>query len=139
MKDFIKAINSFAWAVSLYPVQRIVDFLPKKANQTVYTRPPLPSPPTNSHEAVEYYTTRIERSFDNTVQLTFQTGNQIQGLAVDLASGFFKLRTYSPIELLKMNLDLTEAIADTVRQYLPGGANGSELNEPWGWGPVNPP
>ncbi len=139
MKELVKSANSLAWAASLYPAQWLLDFLPQQPNQAKTEPLPEPKQPTNMQETFEYYTAAIEKDFGNTVRATYRVGDQVQSLMVDLTAGFFRLQSYNPLELMKMNLDLTEAVADTLRQYLPGGAKGAEQNRPWGWGPVDPP
>ncbi|HYL05415.1 MAG TPA: hypothetical protein VE075_05215 [Thermoanaerobaculia bacterium] len=130
MREITKSLTSFSWALSLFGVQQVVNFVQR----------PLPAA---DHPAARELGTAAragEQQLGGTFERVFKAGDQVQRSAVDLAFGLVSLEALDPSRLATLSADLLRQSTAALRALLPGGqaAGSSSCGQPCGWGPMPP-
>ncbi len=144
MREFTKSIFSFSWALSLFGLQQTANLLT----------------PAKAARAFDAVTQATEGQISDPLKMTFNTANNLQRSAVDMAAGILSGEALNPSRFMRMASDAAKQSADAVTKGVQGvtstvqqaasaavqtnpgqpagfaSATGcSDASEPQGWGP----
>ena len=104
MRDFVKSVFSFSWALSLFGFQQTANVLaPKKAAK-----------------AFDSVTQATEGQMSDALKTTFDAGDRLQRSAMNLLLGFFSHDALNPSKLMRMTTDAAKESAEAVTQGVQG-------------------
>jgi hypothetical protein len=121
MRELTKSVLSFSWGMSLFGINQVANLLTPQS---------LGQPSHKMASALNSVTYAVEEQLDDSIQKTFQIGDQLQRKAVDVVSGFLALEGINPGQLLKLTSRITRptpANADVDSQRAPSDLNSVPL------------
>ncbi len=127
MREFVKSIASFSWALSVYGFSQagnLLRGLPTKA------------PTLKATESFETTTGVIKDQFDAVDNAIFSPVNTVQTALIELTFNFLQPSTFNPKTVWETSQNLFKWGVGVATQFIPGGRIGTG-GPPTGWGPVN--
>lgn len=127
MRELIKALNSFSWAVSVFGLGQ--------ANK-IFRGLPTSAPTQRATRGFRAPTEALRREYDSLDQRLYDVGNAVQGVFVDLVFDFFRPQTFDPAVIAETTRNVVRSGLGLAAQLVPGGGVWRG-GPPQGWGPVN--
>lgn len=125
MRDFTKSMFSFSWAMSLFSVQQALNLMS----------------PSRATKAFDNVTGATREQFDDVLQATFRTGDNLQRGVVDMMLGAFTGQAFNPSRWARMTSDAVQQSADAMGQGMRAATSGQQWSssgtqQSQGWGPA---
>lgn len=127
MRDFVKALTSFSWALSVFGVSQA---------GKVLRGLPTSAPTRRANAGFRATTDTVRRQFDSLENRVYDTGNAVQGIFVDLFFDLLRPENYDPRVIAETTRNVFNAGLGLAAQLVPGGRL-LRGGPPQGWGPVN--
>jgi hypothetical protein len=127
MREFIKTVTRFSWALSVFGV-----------SQAGYVLRGLPTrePTRKARAGFDNTTDAMKEQFDSIDRRVFDVGDAVQSALVDLTFNFFRPETFNPRTVWNTTQNVARWGLGIATQFVPGGRVGTG-GPPVGWGPVN--
>jgi hypothetical protein len=127
MRDFVKALTSFSWALSVFGTSQAGKILRGL---------PTDAPTQRANAGFRAATDAIRHQLDSLENRVYKTGNAVQGIFVDLFFDLLKPENYDPQVIAETTRNVFNAGLGLAAQFIPGGRF-LRGGPPQGWGPVN--
>ena len=128
MRDLVKSLNRFSWAMSLYGAQELIQLVRRPGADR--------SPAADLTSATQ----AGERQLDGSFRRAFEAGDRVQRSVVDLMFGVVTLEALDPNRLAALSADVLRQSTAALWSLWPGSraAGSRSCGEPCGWGPMPP-
>jgi len=127
MREFVKALTSFSWALSVFGVSQA---------GKVFRGLPTSAPTRRATTSFRAATDTFRHQYDSIENRVYNAGNAVQGIFVDLFFDFFRRETFDPKVVAETTRNVFNAGLGLAAQFVPGGRVWTG-GPPQGWGPVN--
>jgi len=107
MREFTKSMLSFSWAMSMFPVQQMLNLLaPEDKNRQT----------DQATKAFNSVTKSIEEELRDVTKATFKAGDNLQKRLVDMTLGAFTLQAFNPGRWMRMTSDILQQSTEAAQQ-----------------------
>jgi len=128
MRELVKSLNSFSWAMSLFSAQQLVNLVQRPASGADHL----------SAAELGAATQAGQQQLSGVFLRAFEAGDQVQRSAVDLAFGVATLEALNPNRFVALSSEVVRQSTAAFRSLLPGGKTEGSGGQPCGWGPMPP-
>jgi len=116
MREFTKSAFSFSWAMSLLPLQQMLNMLtPQEKGQEIHA----------ATAAFGRITKAAEEELGDITRATFRAGDSMQRGLVDVTLGVFSGQGFNPSKWTKMVSDVVRQSAEAAQQTMKMTGNSS--------------
>ncbi|HEU4390064.1 MAG TPA: hypothetical protein VFV34_19840 [Blastocatellia bacterium] len=122
MRELTKSIVSFSWAMSLFPIQQVINVLS----------------PSKAAKSINNVTDAAKNELSGITEATFKTGDSLQRGVVDLTFSTLSPQVLDPNTWIRATSDVLRQTVGAMGHVMPGASSGSQ-SEGTGWGPMPPP
>jgi len=114
LRDLAKSVGSFSWALSLFGAQQVLNLMLR----------PLAVAQGSAATGFDAVTRAAEAQLGSGFKGAFESGEQLQRSAVDLAFSVARLEALDPNRLAVLSSNVVRSSTAALRSLLPGGASG---------------